>query len=244
MIKKIWKKIFILFSLAIKIFRPNYKKSYSQGGEDLIISHILKILKIEKPTYLDVGAFHPTHMNNTYLFYQKGSSGVCVEPDPYLYKKFRNKRKRDKCLNCGVGANSIKEADFYIISSKTLNTFSEKEARHMEKNTKQKIEKIIKIPLRNINEIIGENFKSRPNIVSIDVEGWDYEIIKTFNFEKYLPEIFCIETITYSETGEEKKIKEIMDFMISKNYFVYADTYINTIFADKQAWEEKKYEQS
>ena len=60
----------------------NCKISYSQCGEDLILKQLFTALGIGKVNYLDIGAHHPTCLNNTYLFYGYGGHGVCVEPDP------------------------------------------------------------------------------------------------------------------------------------------------------------------
>src|SRR4051812_7168126 len=96
--------------------------SYSQCGEDLILEHILgEYLRIPQPSYLDLGAHHPTYLSNTYRFYRKGGSGVCVEPDPVLFAPLRAARPRDVCLNAGVGASDAGGADFYVMSSRTLN---------------------------------------------------------------------------------------------------------------------------
>jgi hypothetical protein len=71
-------------NLLEKYFNSDRKVSYSQSGEDVIVDFIFQILKIQKPSYLDVGAHHPSYLSNTYLFYQKGCQGVCIEPDPVL----------------------------------------------------------------------------------------------------------------------------------------------------------------
>jgi FkbM family methyltransferase len=224
-----------------KVFKKNVfmKKSYSQCGEDLIIDFIFSALGIKDPVYLDLGANHYMYLNNTYHFYEKGSRGVLVEPDPELYNDLKKKRNFDVCLNVGVGLNKEENADFYILTSKTLNTFSKEEAERYCSYGQQKIEKIIQIPLLSVNKIIEENFKSSPNFVSIDVEGLDYEIIQSWDFEKYRPEVICVETITYTEDRNEKKIQEIIDYMVAENYFIYADTYINTIFVDQSVWEKR-----
>jgi len=50
-----------------------YKKSYAQCGEDLIVKFIFdNVLKINKPTFIDIGANHPYIGNNTFLFYKNG----------------------------------------------------------------------------------------------------------------------------------------------------------------------------
>lgn len=220
---------------SMKYYRAAH--SFSQCGEDLIINFIFENhLKINRPSYLDIGAHHPTHLSNTYFFYQRGSQGVCIEPDPDLCEEIRKKRSRDVCLNAGVGISSETKADFYVMTAKTLNTFSKEEAERYQSYETQKIEKVLKIPLIPINETIQNNFKSCPNLVSLDVEGLDLDILKSFDFAKYRPEIFCVETLTYTEDKSETKITEINDLLASKEYMVYADTYINTIFVDKNVW--------
>jgi len=213
-----------------------YRKSYSQCGEDLIVDFIFNALKINKPTYLDIGAYHPVHLSNTYYFYKKGSHGVLIEPNPYLYKKIARKRKRDICLNSGIGTEFKVKADFYIMSSETLSTFSKEEAERYRQYGNQKIERIIQVPMITINKIIKDNFTSCPNFISMDVEGLDFEILKSFDFNKYRPEIFCIETLTYTENKSEIKLTDISKIMIDNNYIAYADTYINTIFVEKNIW--------
>jgi FkbM family methyltransferase len=217
--------------------------SYSQCGEDLIVDFIFTQLNIKNFKYLDLGTHHPIYINNTFLFYKKGLTGVCVEPDLSLYRKIKGKRKNDVCLNIGVGIkNEI--TDFFILSSKSLSTFSKEDAIRISLNKTHNIEKIIQVELKTISTILSENFiNTYPNFVSIDIEGLDYLILQTFDFTKYRPEVFCIETLTYTENASEEKISEITKFMEKKGYFVYADTYINTIYVEKKSWE-KRYEKN
>ncbi|MCX5998699.1 MAG: FkbM family methyltransferase, partial [Chloroflexi bacterium] len=211
-------------------------QSFSQCGEDLIVSFILDSLGISKPSYLDIGTHHPTHLNNTYLFYVRGGRGVCVEPNTALFAKIKKARRRDKCLNVGVGFSEEKESDFFMISSDTLSTLSRQRAEGYQNNGNQEIVKVVRIPMVQVNDVIREHFRGHPNFVSLDIEGVELPVLRTFDFSRFRPEVFCIETLTYSENRSERKIPEIADLMHSKGYFTYADTYINTIFVDKQAW--------
>ena len=225
----------LLKRLHKKLFKKPYLKSYSQCGEDMIVNFIFNALKIKEPSYLDIGAHHPTFLSNTAYFYDNGLSGVCIEPDPTLFEVIKSYRHRDVCLNIGIGLSEQAEADFYIMSSKSLNTFSKEEAESLS-TTSQKIAGIIKIPLVPIDEIIKKYFDHCPSFVSLDVEGLELEILETFDFNQYRPVVFCIETLTYSENNTEQKESHIIEFMNSHGYMNYADTYINTIFVDKDQW--------
>lgn len=218
----------------------NYKISFSQCGEDLIVDFVLReTLHIKQPSYLDIGAYHPSLLSNTYHFYKLGGRGVCVEPDPILCAAIKQTRPRDICLNAGVGLTATDTADFYVMSVGTLNTFSRQEAERYQSYGTSKIEKVIPVPLLTVNQIIKKHFDSAPNFVSIDVEGWDAQIVSTFDFSRFRPQLFCIETLTYTSDKSEKKIDEIIDLMLAKDYFVFADTYINTIFVDKSSWRDR-----
>lgn len=216
-----------------------YKKSYSQCGEDLLIECALKTLKINKPSYIDIGTNHPVHGNNTFLFYQKGSKGICVEPNPEVFRVIEYTRKRDICLNAGIGTSDNESVNFYVMSSRALSTFIKSEAdKYVNENNYgvQNIEKIIKIPVIAINSIMRKYFPSGVDVVSLDTEGYDFEILKSFDLENIRPKVFCVETLRYEANGELRKQKEIISYLAESGYFLYADTYVNSIFIDKKAW--------
>ncbi len=228
-----------LFKRALKRSRTT---SWSQCGEDLVISYLLSILNVSRPSYLDIGAHHPTYLSNTYLFYKRGCRGVCVEPDPKLFRKLQRGRKGDICINAGAGADnkSIIDLDFYVMSSRTLNTFSREEAARYQKDGKEKIEKIIKIPILPVNGILSRYFNGKDYFISLDVEGLEVSILKSIDFSLFRPSVLCIETLTYATDGTERKIHEIEQIMRANGYITYADTYINTIFVESSAWERAK----
>lgn len=221
-----------------KYFGDRYRKyTYAQCGEDIIIDFLRKRLGLKQEfTYLDVGAFHPSRFSNTYFFYRKGFSGVCVEPDPELCRIIANKRSRDKVLNVGLGFTSEPYADFYQMSSRTLNTFSREEAERYVAEQGKQIDKIIKIPLVNINELISLNFPASPDFISIDVEGLDYDIVRSIDLERFRPAILCVETAVFSEDRSGGKLTEVSNYLLGKGYMVYADTFINTIYVDFNRW--------
>ena len=106
------KKIFdfICFLVGYKYF----KISYSQSGEDLILLKYLKNKKIEKGKYLDIGAFHPRWVSNTYLLHKKGFTGYCVDLDEERLRWFRFARGSRVKTICGAISNSKSEVKSMI----------------------------------------------------------------------------------------------------------------------------------
>ena len=215
---------------------PNGVRSYSQCGEDVIMSFLCDILGLVKPTYLDIGAHHPRYLSNTYLFYRKGSRGVCVEPDPKLISAMRRVRPDDANLNVGIGT-STSSAKFYVMSVPTLNTFSQAEALRLEAEEGQKIVKVLEVELHDIARIYADHFSSAlPDMVSLDVEGLDLAILKSMQLRKRRPKIICVETLTFSTNDKEVKVTEIAQFMAEMDYVLYADTYVNSIYVEGESW--------
>lgn len=205
------------------------KLSWAQQGEDLIIDFIFKwYLQSENPSYLDIGAHHPFYLSNTWLFYKKGSRGVNVEADPDLMQDFYKNRKRDININAGVGKEKG-VFDFYLMSPPTLNTFSKTEAlalieKHKNNVSLKEVKPILVIP---INEILEKYFTDTTNyFITIDVEGLDFEILQSIDFERFTPPVICIEV-----NGKEEE--KVVDYLRKKGYLLYATNCTNCIFLTK-----------
>jgi FkbM family methyltransferase len=210
--------------------------SYSQTGEDRIISFIFKILGIEKPFYIDIGAHHPFNLSNTYLFYKAGACGINIEPDPHLFNEFLLHRKRDLNLNIGIGVKNG-TADFYEMTAPTLNTFSKDEAMRLQEMGTYKIKSTKSLPVQTFDWLISEHIKEQKiHLLNIDAEGLDNVIISMINFNQIRPLVICIETLSYSERGDGIKNKDLIEYIISNGYLLFADTYINSIFVYKKDW--------
>lgn len=87
--------------------RKYYVRSYAQHGEDTLIFNMLtKVLKISKPSYIDIGAHHPYEISNTAIFYEHGCRGVNIEANPVLFKRFPVERPEDINICCGLGSEN------------------------------------------------------------------------------------------------------------------------------------------
>lgn len=222
---------------------PHLRSSYSQSGEDIIICDLFTRLGINQPSYLDIGANEPAALSNTYRLYKRGSRGVCIEPNPRLFKKFKEKRKNDTVLNAGVAFDERNEADYYLFEGNAhgFSTFSKEDADFWvntgnDKVGRFKIESVIKTPLLSIKELLNKYFPTYPNLISIDVEGLDLQILKLIDFNRTKTEVICVETLVYEDNNKEAKNLTLINYLEDAGYFIYADTYINTIFCRKDAY--------
>ncbi len=232
---KIFLKKLIGIGVSNDIGAANQKISWSQSGEDIIIEYLFRLRDITKPSCLDIGAYHPIALNNTYKFFLKGSRIVNIDANPAAIQRFASERSGDVNLNIGVGAKKG-EFNFYIMEEDSLNTFSEEEKINLEKmGHKLKQQKIISVlPL---NEVLENYFENKaPDLISIDAEGVDFDIVKSLDYQQYSPKVICIETINYTPDGTGSRRTDLCNFIEEAGYFEYANTNINSIFVNKAWW--------
>ena len=207
--------------------------SFAQQGEDLILRNVLESLGIAKPSYLDVGSFHPIVSNNTYLLYAIGGRGVLVEPNPFFAEMSRKLRPEDTVVAVGVGIGEEREADYYVIRGRPqLNTFSKEQLdRYVEQSGQGILERTVKVPLLPIDEILDEHCKGTPDLLSLDVEGLDLKILESMSFDEHRPAVLCVETLVYNT---RQVVGGVIDFLRERRYAVRGGTFVNTVFVDEE----------
>ena len=218
------RKIYQFFS----IFRPSI--SYSQVGEDIIIDSFLK--KKSKGFYVDVGAYHPVHISNTYKFYKRGWTGIQIEPNYKKSSLFKRYRRKSINLNVGIGEKDG-ISKFYIFDSDAYSTFSAETASLNEKLGLKLLEtkEVHMMTLSSVFKKYTSNIEI--DFMSVDTEGFDLEVLRTNDWNLYRPHFVIIETVEASDKVFGKKLNDIYDpFMQKINYMKVADTYLNTIYAD------------
>jgi FkbM family methyltransferase len=232
-VRKVFNK-FGLEILKLRKFSPSHN-SYSQCGEDAIIEYIFRLRGIHQPSYLDIGANHPFYLSNTAMFYEKGCRGVNIDANPELINLFEEYRPQDTNLNVGI-SNEESELDFYIMEDNTLSTFSKEECDAMVSSGKI-FSEIKKVRLTTVSKILDKYCNGMfPDFMSLDVEGFDFQIIQSIDFEKSCPKIICVEAAEYSPLGTGARRNDLIDFLVSKGYYEYANTNLNAIMVKRDFW--------
>lgn len=199
--------------------------SYTKNKEDFYVKKLLKEkfnLDSKYVKYIDIGANDYRRGNNTFLFYKSSvNGGILIEANPLLCEKLEKKRKNDKVFNVAIGTENKNKVDFYILS---LPTRSSMDYRAVEEAIALglKITDVVKVPCVNINDLLEkENFY--PDYLSIDIEGMDFEVIKTIDFNKYKIKVIVV------EQPNDTKEKEEMDLFMKKNKYVIEGKYKSNV---------------
>ena len=206
-----------------------------------MVEFLLRWIGIEKIAYLDLGANDPVMFSNTYRFYRSGHRGVLVEADASLAAKIAKERPQDICVAKAVTVSTEETVDFFKMSADTLSTIKSTTAERYERESEHRLADKTTVPAIHINKLLNTYFSEKaPDFVSLDVEGLDLELLKAWDFSKWRPAVFCVETLTYTQNQTAVKISEIFELMEEAGYQLYGDTYINSIFVERTAWERRR----
>jgi FkbM family methyltransferase len=215
---------------------------YSQDNQDKYLEeNVFKGYK--NGFYIDVGAHDGISINNTLYFSKNnGWKGINVEPIKSVYDKLKSNRPNDININCAI-CNSNGETEFICNEGYTemisgiKDTFDPRhlqrlnfENKHMGGSTE-----IIKVNTKKIETICYENNISHVNYLSIDVEGAEFEVIKSINFDKVFIDVIGFENnydnssipiVQYLEQHNFRIIHKSLDiFMINnKSTFLKIDS--------------------
>jgi FkbM family methyltransferase len=204
--------------------------TYAQHGDDIVIRCVFDSLGIDNPSYLDIGAHHPTNISNTKLFYDAGSRGINVEANPNLFAQFMIDRPHDVNLNFGVGVESG-FLNFYMVDDHSgRNSFDLATVEAFITDYPQfSIREVMTLPVMTVAQILQN--RAIPDFLTIDVEGLDYDILKSIDFKRYPFKLICV------EVGGSDKINyaDAVSMLLENNaYFSLIRCGANLIFVAEQ----------
>ena len=223
LLEKFFIRLKIIFS---SIFDPYSNLYWSQEGEDILIKRIFANKK--NGFYIDVGAHHSSRFSNTYKLYKENYwNGVNIDPNLSSYLDLKKKRKRD--ININVGISDKKEIlKFYSFNEGALNTFSLKKKSQLKLN--YKLKKTDRIQCQKLSDILDGCLKNniKIDLLTIDTEGHDLKVLKSNNWNKYLPDYIIVEIS--SSTLDEIIKHSITKFLNKRHYRIYSKLHKSVIF--------------
>ena len=209
----------------------NYYKSYSQCGEDIIAQ---LYLSKQKGFYVDVGAFHPIQISNTYLFKKKGWKGINVDGTSSVITLFNKFRPHDINVHACVGLNDGETVTYYKFKSGALNTFKKEKLEDIKIYHHEIPISEEKIKTRSLSGILNEHMEEGREIdlMSIDVEGADEEVLQSNDWTKYNPKVIIIE---HYASIQDFLSSNIYLLLSNKNYLLGGFSRHSFIFYRKEA---------
>lgn len=201
------------------------KKSYSQEGEDMLLERFLH----DRPTgfYVDVGAHHPKRLSNTYRLYCKGWRGLNIDANPGSMTMFQQMRPRDINIEAAVSFTP-QELTYFIFNEPALNTFSKDMALERVSKTYSIVEEV-NILTSPLWQLLDWHVPAgtKIDLLTVDVEGLDYDVLRSNDWIRYSPEFILVECLG-SSTLEQASSDPVAQLLLIQHYSIVAKT-MNTV---------------
>jgi FkbM family methyltransferase len=194
--------------------------SFSQFGEDILCGFFFS--RDYRGFYVDVGAFHPMLLSNTYDFYRKGWGGLCIDANPDVAGLFSRFRPKDAFIHSAVGEHAgtiemalFKEGAFNCLAEH-LNDVPEDVRRTA---------RLVKVPINPLSDILNQNKVEKIDLLNVDCEGNDLKVLRSNDWSRWRPKVICVE-----DHAENWTQSEIMQYLASVGYTLKYRAVFTSIF--------------
>jgi FkbM family methyltransferase len=145
-----------------------------------------------KGTCIDVGAYDPFWISNSYLFEQAGWNVYCIEPNPHCIPKLKKYRKN--VLQYACSNKNEDNIDFYIYA---LPTCGEAAGSGLLSQPNGGIfQEKLTVTTRTLDWLMENKIKQdHIDFLSIDVERNEVNVLKGTNLDRWKPSVIAIENL-------------------------------------------------
>jgi FkbM family methyltransferase len=202
----------------------SFAPSFSCAGEDMILRHLIGPDKRDG-FYVDVGAWDPVRLSNTYFFYLQGWRGINIDARPGSRSLFQKVRPRDINVEVGI-STSAGELTYYVVEEHSpMNSFSREFLNHI--GMLGEVTREIPVPVLPLAEVLERHLPKGQAIdfMSVDVEGHDLQALQSNDWERFRPRFLVVEDICTA--GD---VPPVVEFLRSRGYDVCAR---NVIILDR-----------
>jgi FkbM family methyltransferase len=155
--------------------------------------------------FVDVGAARPDFLSISALYRGKGWRVIAIEPNPEFCDL--HKKAGHEIVQCACGERDEDNVDFTIVDQHggdylggkvSYESFSSLGIKKEFSQLKSDLDtKIIKVNVRRLDSLLGSltPHVGQVDILSIDVEGWEMEVLDGFDSKQYRPHVMIVENL-------------------------------------------------
>lgn len=192
---------------------------YSQCGQDKFL-HTQVFKDFKGGVFVDVGAHDGRSINNTLFFEETLQwTGINIEPIPDIYAKLVY--NRPSCINIQCAINKENGISDFILNkgyTEMLSGLKEHyDPRHFDRlnneiSSKGGSTQIVQVETKRLESIFNLHNITHVHYLSIDVEGGEWPVIQSINFNKVYIDVIEFEN-NYPDSSSH-----IVAYLESKGY--------------------------
>ena len=199
--------------------------SYAQNHEDVLLDRAFQ--GQETGFYIDVGANDPVTLSVTKHFSMRGWRGINIEPGTAPHRRLCADRPKDVNLNVGIAAESGELTLFECPENDALSTCSAVQAEEHRVAGLKIVPRTV--PVQTLDEICRNHVRVPIDFLTIDVEGFEREVLTGANLSHWRPRVVVVEA-TRPSTSEESHA-EWQSMLIDAGYELACFDGLNRFYA-------------
>lgn len=197
---------------------PVESRAGSQTNEDTILARLLPGRRV----YVDIGAGRPKDCSNTWAFYERGGRGLLVEPLKDCVYHLCRERCRDTIFPVAASNASGYPVMRLCRSLSTLQT---------DWNIEEQCQTIVEA--MRTQDILDRfpALRDSCDLLSIDVEGHERQVLEGIDWDRFSPEVICVEWLIYGASAPHNDSSPNWEsLLLEQGYRLHAKTDYNAIY--------------
>ena len=177
--------------------------------------------------FIELGGYDGITQSNTCFFEKELNwSGILIEPSINQYNKCKINRPNSIVLNYACVSDDYDKSTILIDNEEYLMTSIDGKRRNVNK------ENLVAVQTSTLNKILSEYINDNQIIdfLSLDVEGYELEVLKGLNLQKYRPIYLLIEVYN-------TEYDNLVAYLLKNNYKLVCN-FSNYNTLDNPGWDE------
>jgi FkbM family methyltransferase len=184
-----------------------WSRQIATGGAEGGVDHAVHKAFFARPrtgrVFVDVGAARPDYLSISSRFRSMGWKVLSIEPNPEFCRLYEGRGL--EVLQYACGERDADDVPFQVVDSHgadygggkvSFESFSSLGIKEGYASLKADLDvRTIPVKLRRLDTILREHAPEveRIDILSIDVEGWELEVLRGIDLERYRPRVMIVE---------------------------------------------------
>lgn len=179
--------------------------SYAQNREDVVLWRALQ--DVPQGRYVEVGANDPRTDSVTRAFYDRGWSGITVEPVPGYVAAHRRERPRDTQVEAAVTSRPGGTVTLHVVDGTGLSTLIDTIGDGHA--TSGLAVEDVEVPAVRLDAVLDEHLPGPDapvHFMVVDVEGAEREVLESVDLRRHRPWVLVVEATAPTNGREGRRI--------------------------------------
>jgi FkbM family methyltransferase len=179
-------------------------------GVDGLDQRLLRHVRTRRGTFVELGAFDGVSQSNTaWLEGNRGWRGILIEPIPETYELCVRNRPLATVVNCACVSDEYADRTVEMVYSGLMSIIrgarSSDEADEAWVSLGEELQQLDRytctVPARTLTAVLDKHRLRCVDLLSLDVEGYEIDVFKGFDLERFRPHHILVEESGQGDVG-------------------------------------------